>query len=425
MLEEIKAITYLITAVAIPAVLFVFRVEVRKLVGWIVSFTHVHKTKDGFALTPGSSTEPQSPTIVSKESIAIAAIRSDGVAEEADANAESDADADTWWMAVHDKRFDDATLLLEKEIAKESDKEQQVGLRSIMGNVIFEKSPEKGIEYFEKLLIEFPTDSTPFAWYSRTLAWKDLVSKSLAVIERGLAVVADPGRLLETLSDVLLRAGKESDAFDASFKGVQRSPNYVANYLNLAQIESGRKNFEEAKAWYRRALEVSNGSATVLAAYAEWLSDNHFDDEALLRYQSLASEYPTNSSYRAFLGNAYLANGFEDLALEAYLEADKIAEGREEWILSNIGNVYKNQKLYSRAEEYLRRALAVEPSSQYALERLAGTLKEREEQKKKIAKLLKEVRGTALAPVAPLLPHNSVSVVPPKQIAATTDPNKA
>jgi tetratricopeptide (TPR) repeat protein len=423
MLEWIKAITLLLAAVSLPIVLFCFRGEVRKLVNWITSLTHLQKSKDGFALTANMAANPPALQLDSRETLAIAAIRIDELELVASKDSLTTGEReDSWQKAQSEKRYADAIRLVARELESEVEPNRRLMLRGLIGYLTFEDNSERGIEYFEKLVIEVPNRAASFDWYAIAFQSKNLDSKSLEVLNRGMIVVVDPEELIHFKAQILLRVGRLTESYEVALEGVRQAPSFVSNYLTLAKIEVERNDKAASKTWFQRALVASNGSESVRTAYAAWLYDNDFHEEAILIYQSLTTDFPNDSTYRTLLGNTYLACGFEDLALESYFQADKIADGREGWILSNIGNVFRTMKLYGQAEVYLRRAVALEPDSQYAIDKLAITLKEREDAAKRLDKLLKQARIAAAVQLPPLPPGGRV-VLPMISESRTEDPD--
>jgi tetratricopeptide (TPR) repeat protein len=111
---------------------------------------------------------------------------------------------------------------------------------------------------------------------------------------------------------------------------------------------------------------------------------------ALFFFDKLSKIEPDNVTYLGYLGNSCLNLNFNDLALSAYKKASDIANDSQEWILSNIGNLLKNRGFYSEGIKYLRKALELNDSSEYALDRLSTSLKFKEDESKEFDKQVKE-----------------------------------
>ena len=376
------------TVVAVGILLFLFRAEIRKLVDWVVRFKRIAKSKEGYSLEGASEPEKAPQPVVDGEREAVAA---------ADAISTSSSEPgamDTWLKAYSENRFDEAVSLLEAEYQRATDVEEKSSFKSLIGRVKFEQNSAAGIAYFENLIREDPTRAEPYDWWALAYLRWSLPEKCLAVIDRGLAAAHGKARLLDTKSDCLLALGRIDDAIEAASQGVQEDASYVRNYSNLARLHLKKGDKETARAWYLRALDASEGNESVLAEYATFLADNNYMAETILRYQDLMNRDPKNSRYRSLAGNAYLMAGLNSRALGAYQKANELAEEKEGWILANIGNALHNRGFHAEAIKYLRRALELDPASQYAHERLAQAQQGDADEDKKTESLLDEARQT-------------------------------
>lgn len=114
----------------------------------------------------------------------------------------------------------------------------------------------------------------------------------------------------------------------------------------------------------------------------------------------LASEKPDSIEYWGYLGNACLSLKLHDQALRAYRKAEALLKptGSDDWIISNIGNLFNNKGLSTEAMIYLERALKMEPNSEFAHDRMAGAIKKKDEEltvyKRKLAEGLRSVKET-------------------------------
>ncbi len=63
-------------------------------------------------------------------------------------------------------------------------------------------------------------------------------------------------------------------------------------------------------------------------------------------------------------------------------KAEKLSEGKEGWIIHNIGNLLNNKGFFSESIEWLNRGLDVEKNSQYAHDRISSALKNRDNENK-------------------------------------------
>jgi tetratricopeptide (TPR) repeat protein len=83
------------------------------------------------------------------------------------------------------------------------------------------------------------------------------------------------------------------------------------------------------------------------------------------------------------LGNCYLTNNKNNLAMVCYRKANELSNNNAAWIIGNIGNLYNNLGLYDMAVEYIKEAQNLDPTSQYLQERLSSAftnqMKEKDE----------------------------------------------
>jgi tetratricopeptide (TPR) repeat protein len=113
---------------------------------------------------------------------------------------------------------------------------------------------------------------------------------------------------------------------------------------------------------------------------------------ALYFLDDLTRENPTSIDYWGYLGNCCLSLGFYDRALAAYRSAESLmkSDDSNQWIISNIGNLFANKGLPTEACLYLERAVAKDPRSEYAHNRMASSLKSKDEQYKEYRKKYSE-----------------------------------
>lgn len=387
-LESLKPFAGLMTVVAVGILLILFRAQIRQLVNWIVGFKRIAKSKEGYSLEGASEPEKAPVPVVDAPRDAVAA------ADAISTSSSEPGEADTWFKAYSENRFDDAVSLLEVEVQRATDVEVKSNFKSAIGYVKLEQNSAGGIAYFENLIREDPTKAYPYDWWAMQYLRWNLPEKCLAVIDRGLAAAHGKAMLLDTKSDCLLALGRIDDAIAAASQGVQEDVSYVANYSNLARLELKKGDKETARAWYLRALDASDGNEAILAEYARFLGNNGYVSETILRYRDLMNRDPKNSTYRTLAGNAYVVADLSSRALQAYQKANELAGEKEGWILANIGNIFNNRGFYAEAIKFFHRALELDPASQYAHERLAQAQQLEADEDKKVESLLDEARQT-------------------------------
>lgn len=145
-----------------------------------------------------------------------------------------------------------------------------------------------------------------------------------------------------------------------------------------------------------KAIQEIPENERLLSRYAQLITDHFEAKEALPVYYELVSLSPDTSQYRTLRANLFLQLDLNDLAMSDYKRANELAGEKQAWILSNIGNLFKNRGFYEEGISYLKRALEIQTDDDYAHERLAQSLKLRIEERKKADEILKEIeRSTA------------------------------
>jgi len=135
----------------------------------------------------------------------------------------------------------------------------------------------------------------------------------------------------------------------------------------------------------------------ILDRYARLLAKMTDKKLALIPYGQLIRLQPDNPNHLTLRANAFLELELHDLAMRDYKKASELAEDKQGWILANIGNLLKNRGFYREGIEYLKRAIELDPESQYAHERLALAIKLRDEEEEKLQELIKEAKRELVA----------------------------
>jgi tetratricopeptide (TPR) repeat protein len=301
----------------------------------------------------------------------------------------------TWFSYMFDKEYEKAIESLKDALAQAKSSEDKVRLKTLIGHCKIQMDFQTGITYFEQLIDEYPTEEGSYDWLAYTYLWNDLPQDCLATIERGLQQVQDQTRLAVTKAKCLAKLGRDDEAITLLEEATTDSPSRIEYYLTLTELLSEHDS-DTAEEWYKKGLSVFPRNEELLSKYAQFLVGQNRNEEALYRYSTLTQLAPENEAYFALLGNAYLILGLSDNALEAYTKANTLAEGKEPWIIANIGNLYKNQGFYSKGIEYLNQALEMAPVDEYAHDRLAQAIKKQTEENKRAEELLKQGQRLSL-----------------------------
>ena len=102
----------------------------------------------------------------------------------------------------------------------------------------------------------------------------------------------------------------------------------------------------------------------------------------------LTKEFPENLAYWGYLSNCSINLMLYDLGMISCKRANELAEDKEDWLVLNIGNMLSNKGFYTEANAYFERGLELNKSSEYGHERLATSLKNKQEEQEKSKKLI-------------------------------------
>lgn len=178
-------------------------------------------------------------------------------------------------------------------------------------------------------------------------------------------------RLLNDAGVLLIKLSKRDQALRFFQRGIEADPAYIENYLSLAIYYSQINDFENARKYFREALEESKDNMKVL--YFSALSsrrEGRYEEflETAARIQKIAPDGSYAKKIRRKMG----------LAPE-----DRLIGFESEKTLVDVAKNYIGSKDFDRARTKLTEALRINPDSRDAclamaeLERLAGRNVER------------------------------------------------
>jgi tetratricopeptide (TPR) repeat protein len=151
--------------------------------------------------------------------------------------------------------------------------------------------------------------------------------------------------------------------------------------LELADLLEKKDKKQEAIRVLQDCYGTNPRNEDVQYRYARLAQDMDMNTTALYLLNRLVIDNPKSTDYLGYLGNCCLSLKLYDRALVYYRRAEALMnpDTDSQWIVSNIGNLLANKELASEACTYLERAVSKEPTSQYAHDRLASALKDRQE----------------------------------------------
>jgi len=297
-----------------------------------------------------------------------------------------------WFIAYVCDDLERARALLGQQIDKASDVEARIHLQSWLGRIEYRLNPAQARAFLERLIQDHPSSAEPYVHLAYAHLHQGLASEALAVVERAPLTVADRPSVIKAKVRCLDELGRSDEVESVLREAIAVYPDKPDFYLALAEHLKERGDNEGARWALDDGVQALPRNEAILARLARLLSE-HFDKTlALHLYEQLCWLKPDSPEYPTLLANILLELELNDSAMHKYRRANELAEGKQAWILANIGNLYKNRGFFREGIDFLQRALQLEPEDQYAHERLAAAIKLRDEEEKRLEDILQNAR---------------------------------
>lgn len=161
----------------------------------------------------------------------------------------------------------------------------------------------------------------------------------------------------------------------AEYKRVPAESNYFNDSIvHAVYLLKKDKNFDDAEALAKSALEQKNDEPTFHSLYASLLNDNKKVDEAVSVLEKARKKFPQNTQVLFFLGTVYdSANDKEKVisTMKDLLEKEPMHTQALNYIAYTLAEEGKN---LNEAEVYARKAVSLEPKDGYILDTLGWVL---------------------------------------------------
>ncbi len=304
-----------------------------------------------------------------------------------------DNNSEDWFeMLFVKKEYDSAIKSLNKMIRNSKDNDDKVTFKGYICYAKFQKDAQIGKAEYEKLINENKTNNLSYLAYANTLFSNNLYSKAIEIIEEGLIHCQRKITLTNLKIDCLMEINQKDEAFEFLNESMKllKDPGL---FIKLSSLFTSIDKKESAlEILYNGFTEYPNNEQ-ILYKLARTCYDLGHKDICVLLYKELIKINSTDSTYWTLLGNAYLDLEFSNLALTSYEKANDLANNNEDWILSNIGNLYNNKGFFDKAEHFLNSALKINDKSDYTHARLSQVYLSREEENKKLVEILKSAKA--------------------------------
>ncbi|MEW6093710.1 MAG: hypothetical protein AB1531_07080 [Chloroflexota bacterium] len=308
---------------------------------------------------------------------------------------ESDAIEQDWFYFFIHNDYKKARELVLIEIEQEQDVEQLQLLKSTAAHILSYYDFSNAIEEYENLIGQYPTNPALYSSYSWAYQDKNLPNEAISVLDRGVSKIKDTEYLILQKTQVLEQYQRYDEALAIANERIKlKGKNTSRYYCLIARINKARGQRDEARTAYISGFKSDPVNLEVIREIAHYfyqLSD--YQMECFFRIQAISLGNKEASDW-SLLGNCYLSLGMNNLAMYAYEEANKLAEGKQPWIIANIGNLFNNLGLYSKAIDELTKSLETDSSSQYAHERLSRAIANKDKEDQKAKEILEASKKT-------------------------------
>ncbi|HAK79274.1 MAG TPA: hypothetical protein DCM71_20805 [Runella sp.] len=300
-------------------------------------------------------------------------------------------DEDYSWIDLFiNKDYDEVIKVLEEQLKSEIDNNKIIDKKTWLCYAVFKKNETDGIRKMDEFLLEFETNFIAHREIAKLYLWEDYLDKSISILENAILKFEEEDSLYTLLSECYRK--EKGDQFALNFLESQSTKNSIAITLEQVSIYSEQKDYIKAKKAIHKIYLCFPNNEIIRYNYARIALEISDYEIALFFLRSLTTDFPKNSTYWGYLSNCCVALDFYDLAMVSAKKANEINENKEEWINSNIGNMLKNKGFYSEGIIYLEKGLEMNKNSDYAHDRLATSLKLREEELTKVNEKVKEGR---------------------------------
>ena len=223
---------------------------------------------------------------------------------------------------------------------------------------------------------------------ARMLMWEDYGDRAVSLANEIVAKFPENTTLIKLKAECLKNIGDTSGAKSTLIDAHPDQNPEIA--IEISQIFEDAEDIVSAIDVIHPAYQNFPNNNSLMYRYARLLATNEKHKEAVYLLNSLTVDDPKKIEYWGYLSNSCLTLDLYDQAMLACKKAEELSEGKQAWILHNIGNMLNNKNLYTEAITWLNKGLAIEPSSEYAHDRLAKAIKSKDEESKKFSQICKE-----------------------------------
>lgn len=327
-------------------------------------------------------------------------IKQDSIVENApDESTSKTTEKREWFHDFIDEKYQEAKSKLEAEINNQTGDDALITKSQICYCELMQDQ-KSGLKQLFDLSKEHKSSAIVQERVALILRLEKYIHQAIELLKSvDQSIINDP-IIVIALADCHVELEEHDQAIELLRKLESDSDPDVA--LALAKILEDKEQKNEALNTIHNCYIKHPNNKLLRYKYARLSHELNLHSVALYLLDNLANEDPKSIDYWGYLGNSCLSLGLHDRALVAYRKAEALINESEDgqWIVSNIGNLLNNQGFPSEACQYLQKAITINSGSEYAHDRLASSLKKKEEElkeyKKKITDGLKVIRAKEL-----------------------------
>lgn len=223
---------------------------------------------------------------------------------------------------------------------------------------------------------------------ARMFIWEDYCDRAVSLANEIVAKFPENTTLLKLKAECLKNIGDTSGAKSTLIDAHPEQNPEIA--IELSQIFEDAEDIVSAIDIIHSAYQNFPNNNSLMFRYARLLSENQKHKEAVYLLNALTLDDPKKIEYWGYLSNSCLSLNLYDQAMTTCKKAEELSEGKQAWILLNIGNMLNNKNLFTEAIKWLNKGLEIDTASEYAHDRLAKAIKNKDEEAKKFSQICKE-----------------------------------
>lgn len=297
-----------------------------------------------------------------------------------------EGEGQTWLEAFNKQEYTVASVELEKYISTLEGPTDVLKNKCILAYVNSMIDFDYAVELFIELMDQFPTEKNVYLWFSKIYSSKKLYLQAITILDAGLEAIQKDPDLVLLKAECLGEMGNHQEGIDCILGSLDKKTYTSIIYTTLAKLYKALDDQDQQLNILIKGYQLNRLNDRDLLEFSNELERIGKTKESLYLLKALERKNPKDFNVICHIGNIYYKLGLYDLALSAYLEADKISGGNQEWIKANIGNLYQSIGFYTVATDHLKKAVKLSSEYEYALERLTQAV----ESKNKEANIQKD-----------------------------------